>query len=944
MALPDDSGAIESDPLQDPHRIAAARRLLVEVSGPASYDRLSALAARLLGVGHAKVTLFTDQDTVVGGFGLPPGVVGGPALLTGALSAITVRQRKSLPIADAAQNEQVADLPAVTSGQVRAYCGAPLVADSGHVVGVLTVYDPAPRDWSADEVKLLEQLAASVVAELELAAARTAVGTSLARLDVAMEASSIGIWEVDLVRGVIDWDQRCAAIFGLEGARTIPMDRLFTEHIHPDDQGSAQEAMQAAIDARAQYTVELRTLHALSGEWRWTVSRGRVLVDADGAPVRILGTVLDVTEARREAEARLAAFHRATAIAEVAAELANAARLEDLPEIVQRGAQVLGAQSSALAIFDADGGPLRLHMTNRLTDEIQVHVDYKVAGVEIELDDTQPTQYAAMHGRRVLLADREEALARFPAVREGLDVLGIGAIAALPLRVEGRVLGSFVPLWSTSHTFAADDVEVLEALAAQIALSVSRLQADSARATAVSALTEANQRLQLLAEAGRILSGTLEIDQQVEELVELVVPELGDWCWLVVADEQGRLHEMASAHRDRRRNTEVAAYVHSMVSVMTDVAAARVVTSTGRPVVLPAVDWDQVEAALPDLAAREALARLGVASAVVVPLVARGQTLGALGLFNRRDRDPLSPAQVDTAIEIGLRAGLALHHARLFGQQRDLAETLQRSMLTDPPEPDHSQIVVRYRPAAAGAEIGGDWYDAFLQPEGATVIAIGDVVGHDTRAAAAMGQVRGLLRGIGFSSGGSPAEVLTELDRAIEGLALDTMATALVARLEQDEDDLRGGRVRLRWSSAGHPPAAVLNPDGTTRLLDEEAPELLLGVAPETKRNEHVTVLEPGSTVLLYTDGLVERRDRDLDAGAAQLCAVLQACAGLSLDRLCDEVLERLFLPDAQDDVAMLALRLHPQDERRPAEAGPQKVPANIEPAPDVEPEAGSEA
>src|SRR3954463_14219628 len=116
MALPDDSGVTESDPLQDQHRIAAARRLLVEVSGPASDDRLSALAARLLGVGHAKVTLFTDQDTVGGGFGLPPRGVGGPGTATGALSAITVRQRKSLPIADAAQNEQVADLPAVTSG------------------------------------------------------------------------------------------------------------------------------------------------------------------------------------------------------------------------------------------------------------------------------------------------------------------------------------------------------------------------------------------------------------------------------------------------------------------------------------------------------------------------------------------------------------------------------------------------------------------------------------------------------------------------------------------------------------------------------------------------------------------------------------------------------------------------------------------------------------
>ena len=337
--------------------------------------------------------------------------------------------------------------------------------------------------------------------------------------------------------------------------------------------------MQAAMDARAQYTVELRTLHAGSGEWRWTVSRGRVLVDADGEPVRILGTVLDVTEARRDAEARLAAFHRATAIAEVAAELANAASFEQLPEIVQRGAQVLGAQSSALAIFDADGGPLRLHMTNRLTDEIQVHVDYRVAGVEIELDDTQPTQYAAMHGRRVLLADREEALARFPATREGLDVLGIHAIAALPLRVEGRVLGAFVPLWSTPHPFAADDVEVLEALAAQIALSVSRLQADAERATAVTAMTEANQRLQLLAEAGRILSGTLEIDQQVAGARRARRPRARR---LVLA----RRHRRAGpAARDRHRAPRPLAATRRSrptcapwSSVMTDDAGARVVT------------------------------------------------------------------------------------------------------------------------------------------------------------------------------------------------------------------------------------------------------------------------------------------------------------------------------------------------------------------------------
>jgi PAS domain S-box-containing protein len=930
------------DGLHDPHRVAAARRLIVEVAGPAAYDRLSALAARLVGAGHAKVTIFTDEDTVIGGYGLPPGVVGGPALLTGALSAIVVTERRSLSIGAASEDPRVAGLPAVTSGQVQAYLGVPLVADSGHVVGVLALYDPEPQAWSDDAARLLEELGASVVAELELSAARTAIGTSLARLDVALEASSVGIWEVDLRRGVIEWDQRCAAIFGREGSLTIPMDELFEQHVHPDDRASSQAAMEAAIEQRAQYTVELRTIRY--GEVRWTVSRGRVLVDADGEPERILGTVLDVTDARQEAEERLAAMHRAAAIAEVAAEAANAARIEQLADVTLRGAEVLGADSGGVAVFDPVSGALRVYLGRRLIDavEAETHEQVPAGGVEIQVDDALPTQYTARTGERVLLATAEEGAARFPQMADITRVLGVRALASLPLRVEDRLLGSFVATWSTDHEFAPEDVALLEGLTAQISLSVSRLQADAERAAAVTAMVDANRQVQVLADAGRVLSGTLEIDQQIEQLAEIVVPTLGDWCWLVVTDEQGRLYDLASSHRDPARRDEVEAYVRSMVTVMTDEAGAREVTATGRPVVMADLDPQHLSRALPDPEVQAQLTRLGVSSGVVVPLVARGQTLGAMGLFNVGARSPLSAAELETAMEIGRRAGLALHHARLFVQQRDLAVALQRSMLTDPPEPDHSQIVVRYVPAAAGAEIGGDWYDAFVQDSGATMLAIGDVVGHDTRAAAAMGQVRGLLRGIGYSSGGSPAEVLTGLDRAVQGLALDTMATALVARLEQDDADLRAGSTRLRFSSAGHPPPAVLTADGKAYLLDEEPPELLLGVAPDTPRREHVTVLDHGATVLLYTDGLVERRDRDIDAGIAELVTVLQECAGLPLDELCDRVLDRLFLPDAEDDVAILAVRLHPQDEPRPPEAGPQVVPPTIEPAPPVQPEAGS--
>jgi PAS domain S-box-containing protein len=902
--------APHADPLHQPDRVAAARRLLLEVPGPASFDRLSALASRLLGADHAKVTLFTDHDVVVGGYGLPPGVIGGPALLTGALSAVVVTTGAPLDIPEAQAEPRVADLPAVTSGQVRAYLGAPLVTASGHVVGALAVYDPVPRNWSDDAAELLQQLAASVVAELELSAAQSAAGASRVRLEVALDASSIGIWERDLRTDTGFWDKRCAALFGLEGATEIAaFDQMMLERIHPEDHATVTQAMETAIAERGAFTVETRILRA-DGGVRWVVSRGRVMGNTRGEPVRVLGTVIDVTEARHQAEQRLKAFHRATAIAEVAAELANAARLEDLPEIVQRGAQVLGAESSALAVFDADGVALRLHMTRRLASEVQEHVDYPVEGVEIDRDDEQPTQYAAMHGRRVLLASVEEMLTRFPATREGIELLGVKAIAAIPLRIEGRVLGAFVGVWHTEHDFVADDVEVLEALAAQIALSVSRLQADAERARAVAAMGEANQRLQLLAEAGRVLSGTLEIDQQVGQLVELVVPELGDWCWLVVTDEQGRLRELACAHRDPARRAELETYVRSMVAVMTEEAGARVVTATGQPLVMPSIEWGQVERALPDPGAREALARLGAASGTIVPLVARGHTLGALGLFNREERGPLSADQVETAVEIGRRAGLALHHARLYGQQRALADALQRSMLTEPPRIEGCEVVVRYVPAAAGAEIGGDWYDAFFDREGQPVLAIGDVVGHDTRAAAAMGQVRGLLRGISFSSGGTPAEVLRRVDRAVEGLALDTMATALVARVERD-DGVPGAR--LRWANAGHPPAICISAEGEVSLLDEKPADLLLGVFPETMREDHVSVLEPGATLLLYTDGLVERRDRDIDEGTEALMAVVGEIADLPLDELCDRLLERLFLPDAQDDVAVLAVRLSPE-------------------------------
>ena len=159
-----------------------------------------------------------------------------------------------------------------------------------------------------------------------------------------------------------------------------------------------------------------------------------------------------------------------------------------------------------------------------------------------------------------------------------------------------------------------------------------------------------------------------------------------------------------------------------------------------------------------------------------------------------------------------------------------------------------------------------------------------------------------------------------------------TLATAVVARLEQTQSEFDRGMTRLVWSNAGHPPPLVIHPDGRQQVLDERRAELLLGVDPETPRTEQTITLERDATVLLYSDGLVERRDADLDAGLARLQQVVRDLEGSTLDELCDGLIERLVDGHPDDDVALAAIRLFRQDQPRPAEAGPNDVPPGVPP------------
>ena len=274
---------------------------------------------------------------------------------------------------------------------------------------------------------------------------------------------------------------------------------------------------------------------------------------------------------------------------------------------------------------------------------------------------------------------------------------------------------------------------------------------------------------------------------------------------------------------------------------------------------------------------------------VALPLRAGGRVLGSLSASWAEERS-FSAEEVELLAAFAAQCAQALDRLqvreaeqRSAARARRLSEALQRSLLSAPPEPDHLHIAVRYQPAAAEAQVGGDWYAAFLLQDGTTTLVVGDVTGHDRNAAAAMGQIRNVLRGIAQIVQDPPAAVLSALDRALHNLAVDALATAVLVQVKQDVEQAARGLREIRWSNAGHPPPLLLAPDGSASLL-HRPPDLLLGLQADSPRTHHRLVLEPGHTLLLYTDGLVERRGESLDEGLERLRRAAETHAGLSAE------------------------------------------------------------
>ncbi|MCY1143722.1 SpoIIE family protein phosphatase [Actinoplanes sp. Pm04-4] len=452
-----------------------------------------------------------------------------------------------------------------------------------------------------------------------------------------------------------------------------------------------------------------------------------------------------------------------------------------------------------------------------------------------------------------------------------IDELGVIAYAGMPLTdTDGNVLGSLCAIDTQPRQWAAAELELLTALAAACSESL-RLRIETVHARRDErAARAAAERGRLLLRASTMLSAAVTTDDAVTAVTSLLTEVTG----------ASRVSLVPIAGTGPEPATVIAHHA----------------LKTGELVELPAVSGSP---------GRADVFAAGWQAAAAVPLPETGgRSRTALLLTWNRPRT-LSDDERALLTALAGDLGHALRRAAILDDRRTAAATLQLALLTELPKYDHVQMAARYRPAQHADHVGGDWYDAIVVDRNRVALVIGDATGHNIQAAAAMSQLRGMLRTLLVDRQEQPSAVLRRLELTSRTLGTSGLASLIVAYL----DTHPGGGHRLTWSNAGHPPPVIAYPDGTTTVLPVGDP--LIGAVRHASRRNHTMGLPAGSTMLLYTDGLIETRGQSIDDGIADLRnRLIDALPGPP-----DVVADALMTAGGtyRDDVAVLAVGLPAQ-------------------------------
>lgn len=549
----------------------------------------------------------------------------------------------------------------------------------------------------------------------------------------------------------------------------------------------------------------------------------------------------------------------------------------------------------AIAVADADAGAVGLLDSTGL--QVSLVGNTGLDDVEVRRYETfplsadNPMAESIRTGETIFTRSADELGNRFSGL--SASRLAFASLAMIPLKVGDRTFGALSLSYREPQEFDVHEQAVLAAAAEPAAHALERARLYETQRSLV-------QRFTFLAEASKVLSQSLDLETTLQRFANLASDRLADWCGIELLTDNGELRNVAVAHVEPSQ-VEFAKALRTRYPPSPDSETGPWhVVRTGRSELYPEVTDEMLAEAAEDEEHLRLIREIGIRSAMIVPLSARGRTLGAISyVVSGRDRT-YTEEDLELAEELARRAAVAIDNSMLFSREHDAALLLQRALLPARlPEVEGIQFAAHYAPAGEGVEVGGDFYEAAALEDGTVSVTIGDVAGRGIPAAVVMGAARIAFRAH-VLDGQPPAEAVARVDRVLHGSA-EPRQMVSVFHLRLDPATGEAEYVR-----AGHPPALV-------RMASGEIEELAgggtppLGILRDISYEVHRVQIPPGSLLLLYTDGLIERRGDDLGASLELLKSRLEeapADAGA-----CLRFLQAAFRIDAvPDDVAMLAL------------------------------------
>lgn len=576
---------------------------------------------------------------------------------------------------------------------------------------------------------------------------------------------------------------------------------------------------------------------------------------------------------------------RLTRLARVTAELLRA---DDLPAVTQivieHIADAAGATVASLSV-PVDETTLRLvGLRGGRDGAARRWQTYPMQGT--------PAGDSVLSRRAVVLSGRDEIHRRYPGLETATS--GDRSIVSLPLIVGDRVLGVATLSFPGRRTFDAPEMEYFRVLSDTCAQALDRAQALADAADQATKLT-------FLAQATDELASSLDYERTLRNVAKLAVPWFADWCSIALGID-GELRTLAVEHVDPDKVALALDFERRYPPDPSAPRGSHQVFRTGLAELTPEISDEMIDEAVPDPEQRRLIRELNLYSAMAVPLKVGDRVLGVVTWVAGEQGRRFGPKDLAFGEDLARRAAVAIDNSQLHTELREMAVRLQRAVLPAAlPRVDGWELAAHYSPAGH-LDVGGDFYDVIKLDDRRIALFVGDVMGRGVHAAAAMAQMRSAVRAF-IAVDPSPGSVMSRLDRLFEQYDIDQLVTMTYAVADPDRDE-------IVIANAGHPAPVVLRADGSQSTLDV-ADGLLLG-AGGTERKAVTFPFGPGDLLLAFTDGLVERRDEDIDVGLLRLEA---ACGRLRTGALREHLvglIDEVRDPVRDDDVALLAVRRTP--------------------------------